>query len=167
MFQLRQAAFNHWGHVATPGFSYRLLEPRYYMDARTSVFNMTMPETGRFIVRAFYNFVTVPRPSQVHSRSALAYLPEQAVWYAIVLLLPIGVVAAFRRDPVVTCMLLAHGVVAAAMVALTGGNIGTLIRHRGLTLPYFSWLAAFGACHIVYWLAVRHTAAALPSGEHA
>jgi hypothetical protein len=166
MGQLRLAAFNHWGHVATPGFSYRLLEPHYYIDARTSVYRMTVPEVGRFVVRAFYNFVTVPRASQVHTRSALAYLPEQAIWYAIVLLTPIGIAAGFRRDPVLTCLLVSHGLVAAAMVALTGGNIGTLIRHRGLTIPYFGWLAAVGACHIVHWLAVRETTA-LPSGEHA
>jgi hypothetical protein len=56
------------------------------------------------------------------------------------------------------------------MVALTGGNIGTLIRHRGLTFPYFTWLAALGACSVVYWLAARPSAARLsvvPSGETA
>ena len=35
------------------------------------------------------------------------------------------------------------------MVALTGGNIGTLIRHRGLVVPYLVWLAAFGACTLL------------------
>ena len=90
----------------------------------------------------------MPRPSQIESRSALAYLPEQALWYAMLLLMPFGVVAGMRRAPVVTCLLLAHGLTAAGMVALTGGNIGTLIRHRGLTLPYFTWLAALGACTV-------------------
>ena len=30
-------------------------------------------------------------------------------------------------------------------MALTGGNIGTLVRHRGLALPYLIWLSAVGA----------------------
>ena len=122
------------------------------------------------MIRALGNFITVPRPSQVESRAALAYLPEQAIWYVVLALVPIGAIAGFRRDPVVTSLLLSHGLAAAAMVALTGGNIGTLIRHRGLTLPYFSWLAALGACHVVQSLAARRaepSPPSLPSGEHA
>lgn len=168
---IQLAAFQHWGHVATAGYSYKLLDPRFYFDAqRLSVYTMTMPEAGRYVVRAFWNFLTVPRSSQIESRSALAYLPEQALWYLMLLLTPIGVVAGMRRDPVVTCLLLAHGLTAAGMVALTGGNIGTLIRHRGLTFPYFTWLAGLGACTVVYWLMARASTARLSvvsSGEPA
>lgn len=168
---LKKAAFQHWGHVATPGYSYKLLDSRFYVDeSRVSVYTMTEPEAGRFAIRAFWNFLTVPRSSQIESRSALAYLPEQALWYSIVFLVPIGVAAGLRRDPVLTCLLLAHGLAASAMVALTGGNIGTLIRHRGLTFPYFTWLAALGACSFVVWLAARPRLAAPsagPSGEPA
>ena len=167
---LMKAAFQHWGHVSTPGYSYQLLDSRFYFDeSRVSVFTMTDAEGGRFAVRAFWNFLTVPRSSQIESRSALAYLPEQALWYSIVLLLPLGVAAGLRRDPVLTCLLLAHGLAASAMVALTGGNIGTLIRHRGLTFPYFTWLAALGACSLAVWLAARTPApvSTRPSGEPA
>jgi hypothetical protein len=34
---------------------------------------------------------------------------------------------------------------------LTGGNIGTLVRHRGLALPYLIWLAAAGAAAVIRW----------------
>jgi hypothetical protein len=168
---LKKAAFQHWGHVATPGYSYKLLDSRFYVDeARVSVYTMSNGEAGRYAIRAFWNFLTVPRSSQIQSRSALAYVPEQALWYSIVILMPLGVFAGLRRDPVLTCLLLAHGLAAAAMVALTGGNIGTLIRHRGLTLPYFTWLAALGACQLTVWLAARTPVAPLsarPSGEPA
>jgi hypothetical protein len=152
----QNAAYNHWGHVSTPGYSYKLLDERLYADElRTAVYTMTLPELSRYSIRAVWSFITVPRSSQIESRSALAYLPEQALWYAMVLLTPIGVVAGMRRDPIVTCLLLAHGLTAAGMVALTSGNIGTLIRHRGLTFPYFVWLAALGACTVVYWVVQR------------
>lgn len=169
MATVQEAAFQHWGHVYTPGYSYKLLDWRFYGDGRRSVYTMTPPEAGRFVVRAFAGFITVPRATQIESRSALAYLPEQALWYAILLLVPFGVVAGIRRAPVVTCLLLAHGLTATGMVALTAGNIGTLIRHRGLSLPYFTFLAAFGACHVVYWLHSRSSNVALlhaPPGEH-
>jgi hypothetical protein len=144
--QLGDTAFVHWGHVVTPGFSYRLLDRRLYANYdRGGVYTMTTPEMARYTLRAAAAFVTVPLPSQIESRSARAYIPEQALWYAVLLLTPFGVAAGIRRAPAVTCVLLSHALVASAMVALTGGNIGTLIRHRGLTLPYLIWLAAFGA----------------------
>ena len=153
---LQDTAFLHWGHVATPGYSYKVLDRRFYSDVgRRNVYTMNAPEMARYTIRAAVAFVTVPRPSEIESRSMLAYIPEQALWYAIVVLLPLGVAAGLRHAPVVTCVLVAHGLVASAMVALTGGNIGTLIRHRGLTLPYFTWLAAFGACALVRWSASR------------
>ncbi|HUQ86877.1 MAG TPA: hypothetical protein VM096_04905 [Vicinamibacterales bacterium] len=172
LLAIQDAAFQHWGHVATPGYSYKLLDPRLYADmGRRAVYTMTYPEAGRYIVRAAWNFATVPRSSQIESRSALAYLPEQALWYSILFLLPIGVVAGMRSDPVLTCLLLAHGLAASAMVALTSGNIGTLIRHRGLTFPYFTWLAAIGACSLIVWLSTRvpvsSSLSARPSGEPA
>jgi hypothetical protein len=171
MATLQEAAFQHWGHVATVGYSYKLLDERFYADAeRRSVYTMTVPEANRFVTRAFWNFLTVPRSSQIESRSALAFLPEQALWYAMLILLPIGVVAGMHRDPVLTCLLLAHGLAVSGMVALTGGNIGTLIRHRGLTLPYLTWLASMGACSLIAWWTARSPVEPLPvrpSGEPA
>ena len=40
----------------------------------------------------------------------------------------------------------------AAAVALNGGNVGTLVRHRGLALPYLVWLSAVGACQLVSFM---------------
>ena len=148
MSGIASAAFLHWGHVATPGYTYKLLEPRYYED-RLSVRAMSPPEAARFIVRALVAYLTVPLPWQIESRAMLAFLPEQITWYLIVLLVPIGLVAGLHRDAVVTCIIAAHGVIAVAMVALTGGNIGTLVRHRGLAMPYLVFLAVLGACVVL------------------
>ena len=32
---------------------------------------------------------------------------------------------------------------------MTSGNIGTLIRHRGLVMPYLVWLAGLGLYELV------------------
>jgi hypothetical protein len=87
----------------------------------------------------------VPRPWTIESRPALAFVPELMVWYCILALLPFGFVVALRRDPMVTMVLGAYAFALAALVAVTGGNIGTLVRHRGLALPYLIWLSAVGA----------------------
>ena len=67
----------------------------------------------------------------------------------MVVLLPFGVMAGLRRDVLVTSMLLAHAAAAIVIVALTSGNIGTLIRHRSLVLPYLVWLSVLGGSECV------------------
>jgi hypothetical protein len=140
---VRAAAMQHWGHVATPGYVYTTLDPRFYPE-RYVIEDMHADETMRFLVRSFERYVTVPVPWQVQSRSALAFLPEQMVWLVLVVFAPFGLVFACRRDLLVTSQLFAFAAVAAITVALTSGNVGTLVRHRGLALPYFVWLSAVG-----------------------
>jgi len=151
---VQDAARQHWGHVATRGNVYRVLDPRFYPDrldssARVEIADMRFGEALRFIWRSLERYVTVPLPWEVQSRSALLYLPEQIIWYLLVALAPAGVVLAMRRNALVTSLLLAHAVVAAVTVALTSGNVGTLVRHRGLALPYFLWLSAVAFCELV------------------
>ena len=66
-------------------------------------------------------------------------------------LVPFGFIAGLRRDALFTCLLAAHAFAVMMMVALTSGNVGTLIRHRGLVLPYLIWLSALGACRLLAW----------------
>jgi len=153
---IQAAARQHAGHIATAGYVYKLLDERLY-EERATVLDMHFDEAGRFIVRALEGYVTVPLPWQARSASALAYLPEQVIWYIIVALAPIGLVFSFRRDPLVAGLLFGFAVVAAVTVAMTSGNVGTLVRHRGLALPYVVWLSAVGACELVTW-----SVAALP-----
>lgn len=144
---VHQAAFKHWGHINTPGLTYRLLDDRFYAD-RNLVPTMTAAEAARFMIRAAWSYATVPLPWRIESRSMLAQWPEHALWYGLLILLPAGVIAGLRRDPLLTSVLLAHGLAAALIVAVSGGNIGTLVRHRGLALPYLLWLSCLGAIHL-------------------
>lgn len=143
-----EASRFHRGHVWTPGHSYHLLDDRLYDDL-AEIRTMTLPEAGRFVVRAFAAYATVPLPNQIYSTAALAFLPEQLVWYALLAFAPFGLVMALRRDVIVASLLLMHAVIAALLVALTSGNIGTLVRHRGFALPYLVWISAVGACELV------------------
>ena len=149
---VRQAAQAHWGHVNTPGYVYTFLDPRFYQH-RSSISTMTFREGARFVMGALVSYVTVPTPGQIKSRSALSFLPEQMAWYGLFVLAPIGVFAGFKRDPLVSSVLLAFSLSAAVLVALTSGNVGTLVRHRGLALPYIVWFSALGVCEVLAWLA--------------
>jgi len=150
----REAAMKHWGHVNTPGQSYQLMNTGFYIDRR-SVERMRAPDATRYIVNALWSYVTVPLPWHIESRASFVYVPEQMVWFVMVLLTPLGLVVALRKDAVVASLLIAHGATAVVMVALSGGNVGTLVRHRGLAMPYVVWLAALGLVTLSGYLMSR------------
>jgi hypothetical protein len=145
---LVQAATYHRGHVWTPGRTYHLLDERLYGDF-AEMRTMRRDEAARYVIRALFSYLTVPLPSQIYSTAALAFLPEQMVWYLLVAFAPVGLVFAMRRDPLIASLLLTHAVVAALLIAFTSGNIGTLVRHRGFALPYLIWISAVGACELL------------------
>jgi hypothetical protein len=142
-------AYKHWGQVLTPGYAYPLLDPEFYdFDRRAALRDLTALHVGRYVVRAFTAYAIVPAPWQIDSTAALAYLPEQVVWYVLAVLAPVGAWKGLRRDPLVTTLLVCHAAIAALMVAFITGNVGTLVRHRGLALPFIVWLSALGAVEL-------------------
>ena len=149
------AAGRHLGHVVSAGYSYKLLDQRLYSGGVSALSSMTMAEAARFAVRASVSFVVVPVPWQVGSRSALAYLPQQMAWYILFPLAVVGCIAGFQKDTLLTFLLLATIVLYGAGVALTSGNIGTMVRHRDLVVPMAVWFSGLGATTALNWMAVR------------
>lgn len=145
------AAKMHAGHVFTVGHAYKLLDDGFYKNPGSPDswdLTLTGPQAGRFLTRAAVSIVVTPWPWDMRSTSEMAFMPEHMVWYLIVLLTPVGAVTGWRRDPLVTALLIGFAVTAAAVLAVTTGNVGTLLRLRGLVTPYLVWLAAFGLCAI-------------------
>src|SRR5262249_55215119 len=130
--------------------------PRLYED-RDSSNTMTIHEGARYVANAFISYMTVPTPWQIRSRAMLSYWPEQTIWYGIVVLAPFGVLVGVRRDSATTSVLAVTAAAAVAAVALTSGNIGTLVRHRGLALPYIVWLSALGVCDLAARVSIERT----------
>jgi hypothetical protein len=149
---IQQAARQHAGHINTAGYVYKTLDDRFYMSG-ADIGDMRFFEAARFVIRSVVDYITVPLPWDVQSRAALAYVPEQVIWYVLVALLPAGLLFSFRRDALVTALLIAHAAASALIIALTSGNVGTLVRHRGMAIPYVVWLSAVGGCEVVGRLA--------------
>jgi 4-amino-4-deoxy-L-arabinose transferase-like glycosyltransferase len=145
---VRQAAAVHWGHVNTPGYVYTILDGSFYLR-RAAIGDITFRQGARYVIGSLVTYVTVPLPWRIQSRAALTYLPEQMAWYLMVLLLPIGIVSGLRRDLLLTSLLATYAATAALLVALTSGNVGTLVRHRGLAMPYLLWFSLLGACDVL------------------
>jgi hypothetical protein len=151
---VRQVAKVHWGHIQTAGYTYKVLDDRLYHD-RSSIDSMDRGEALRYLVRAAVAYLTVPLPWKIEGRAALLYVPEQMVWFLMLALAPLGVASGSRRDPLVTWLLVAFALAAAVPVALTSGNVGTLVRHRGLAVPFLAWLSAAGVAELAVRLGRR------------
>jgi hypothetical protein len=151
---LRTAAVYHAGHVLTPGYSYQLVHPRYYAN-RQQLHTLSPGEAGKFAGKAIVAYFVQPVPWEMRSRAMLAFMPELIVWYVLALMLPFGIYAGLRRDIVLTSVLAAHAAAAVLIVAVSSGNVGTLIRHRALALPYIVWLSAVGVHECVRRIAER------------
>jgi hypothetical protein len=155
------AAKTHGGHVFTVGHAYKLLDDGFYMYPSTPLawtLELTDAQAGRFLVRAARSFLFTPWPWEIVSRSELAFLPEHLVWLLIVVLLPPGIIAGWRRDPLVTSVLIGFALPTAAAIAVTNGNVGTLLRLRGLVSPYLIWVAVIGGLRVAEYLLGRRTA---------
>ena len=154
---LRPAARMHMGHVFTRGHSYKLLDQGVYDTRRTDA--MDWSEGVRFVERAAVSVVLYPTPWDAQSQAELAYLPEQMLWYVILVTAAIGVVAGLRRDALVTSVFASYAATALMVVALNTGNVGTLVRHRSFALPFLIALGAVGVAALIGRLATPSSAA--------
>lgn len=141
------AAKIHGGHVFTVGHAYKLLDEDFYMNAAAPgswPLTLTEPQAARFLLRAALSFVVTPWPWEMRSRGELAFLPEHLLWCLLVVALPAGIAAGWKRDRLVTALIIGYMVPTAAALALTNGNVGTLLRLRGLVTPYLIWIGVLG-----------------------
>jgi hypothetical protein len=155
---LDAAAKTHTGHVFTVGHSYKLLDAAFYFNPATplqSTLSLAPDEAARYVVRAAASFIAVPWPWEFASARELVYLPEHVLWYVMVAFFPIGLVAGWRRNRFVTMLLAGYMIPTAAAIALTNGNVGTLLRLRGIVIPYVIWLSAVGFVAALQWTATR------------
>jgi 4-amino-4-deoxy-L-arabinose transferase-like glycosyltransferase len=144
---LIDAATVHLGYVGTGGHSYQLLDDRFYSG--DPVDSMTNAEAGRFVLRAVTSFIVMPLPQDSQSRSELLLIPQQIVWYGLVIFAVPGVVVGLRRDRWLTWLLLGMSVSAAGVISLNSGNVGTLVRIRDSIVPFVSCLGAVGIAPVL------------------
>lgn len=137
----------HGGHVFTVGHHYKLLDDEFYKNPAAPggwPLDLTPPQAGRFVVRAALSFLVTPWPWEMQSRGELAFLPEQLLWYVLLIGLPAGIAAGWKRDAMTTALFIGYALPTAAAIAMTNGNVGTLLRLRGLVTPYILWLGVLG-----------------------
>jgi hypothetical protein len=161
-----EAAKIHSGHVFTVGHAYKLLDDGFYYSPSApaaSSLTLTNDHAARFLLRSVYTFMLTPLPWEMRSRGELLLLPEQILWYLVLIGLPVGAVSGWRRDPLLTALLIGFVLPTAAVLAVTNGNVGTLLRLRGLVTPYLLWVSVLGCCVVLDRLAQRRLQPAAPT----
>ena len=162
---LEESAKIHMGHVFTVGHRYKLLDEGFYyrvQAASGSTITLTFDQAARYVLRAAAAFVVTPLPWQMISLRELVYVPEQIFWYVLVALLPVGVVAGWRRDAAATAVLIGYLIPTSVVLALTNGNVGTLVRLRGTVMIILVWLSSVGFCAALEYALARPARAAVP-----
>jgi hypothetical protein len=158
MAALTAAAKQHTGHVFTLGHSYKTLDDQFYANVETpttSKLTLTPASAARYVARSAWSFVIVPLPWQVTTRSEMLFVPEQLAWYLLVVLVIVGLRPAWRRDPLLVSLLVGYVLPTAAVLALVNGNVGTLVRLRGLVTPFLVWVGALGGAVLMQDLIAR------------
>jgi hypothetical protein len=149
-----QAAQVQAGHVFTTGHAYKLLDEGFYMLPRSPE-ALTGSQSLRFLARAAGSFMWTPLPWEMRSTGELAFLPELLLWYGMLVLAPIGFAAGWKRSPLLVCVLTGYAIPTAATLAVTNGNVGTLLRLRALVTPQLAWIAAIGLLAVIAALLER------------
>lgn len=147
--EVRMAVGRHVGNVRSLGNGYKTADQRFYSDWPESWTTTHQDEGIRFLIRSAAAFVLVPLPWQIASFAGLAILPQQFAWYVLVALALPGVWFGLRDAPQLTMTLAGCCVAGLIVIAPNSGNIGTLIRHRDMIVPFLAWLSAAGAARIV------------------
>lgn len=153
------AARMHAGHVFTVGHSYKLLDDNFYKRPQEPSgwdLKLTTDQAARFLARSVASIIVTPWPWQMRSTSELAFMPELMLWYVLVVAFPLGMIIGWRLDPDAVSLLTGTMVVTAAVLAVTTGNVGTLLRLRGLLVPSMIWISALGLCAAAEWWIARN-----------
>lgn len=161
---LEETAKIHAGHVFTLGHAYKTLDEGFYyrvQDAGQSTVTLTPGQAARYVLRSIGSFLAVPLPWRAASVRELAYVPEQMLWYALVALFPIGVVAGWRRDAATVAVFAGYLAVTSLVLAVTNGNVGTLVRLRGMAMVIVLWISAVGLCAVLEYALSRFPDAAV------
>lgn len=142
--QTRLALVRHVGHVKSSGISYRAADERFYRGERLVPYSMNAEEGFRFLALSAAYFFIAPLPHHIASTTGTLFIPIHLVWYALLILALGGIPEAFRRDALVTWLSIGYILAGLITIAPNSGNIGTLIRHRDMIVPFVMGLASVG-----------------------
>ena len=146
---IERAAFRHFQHTMSAGHFYRLLDARYYPPNEAVFRAADLGASTRFLIRAAVRFMTVPEPWILRPGFELVVIPQQMIWYVLVIGAACGVWYGMKRDRLLTSLCAGLWLASWMLIGPASGNIGTLVRHRDSLMPWVVWLSAIGAVAVI------------------
>lgn len=109
-----------------------------------------------YLPRGVAFLVGAPFPWEL-TRDPFLLAPEMLLWYVVVLFALIGLWIVARARDVRTVYVVLVGLGLAGILSLTEGNVGTLVRHRSMLIPFAVILAAVGVTEVMSRLKDRRS----------
>lgn len=131
----------HRGMISTGGSCYRLLSEEQYVNPNAS---LTSFDYMKMLFKGLGHFFFEPFPWNIHTKMMLISYPQMVLWYILTPFVIIGMLTAVRYRWRYSFILILYLFVIASIIAVTGGNIGTLLRHRDLITPILLIFCALG-----------------------
>ena len=147
--QTQLALVRHIGHVKSTGISYKAADERFYRGERLVPYTMTGREGVRFLTLSAIYFFIAPLPQHIASVTGTLFIPLHLVWCGLLVLALFGVPDALRRDALVTWISIGYVLAGLVTIAPNSGNIGTLIRHRDMVVPFVIGLGSVGLMRLM------------------
>lgn len=117
----------------------------------------TMMELTAWLPFGLWHVLAAPVPWTSDSMAERATIPEMIAWYGAVALAAIAVARHWRRWRDYAHLLGYIGGIA-LLLALTQGNLGTLVRHRSMIIPFVLVFSGAGAAWVyLRWRAWQPT----------
>lgn len=127
-----QRGFNNSG-----GSTYRIY--LLHKDAK----DYTFTDWASYILRAWYHMLSEPILSGNISVKLLLYYPVKMVFLILCLLAVPGILMAMRYNYTDAVILICFLVVVGSSIAMSSGNIGSMLRHRNLIAPVIFIFSSF------------------------
>lgn len=145
---LNYALLIHQGTVNSGGIVYKLLEDGFYSSI-ASTYPLSLIGYFFYYLKGLFHFVLEPLPQSITTINILLFYPFQVFWYFLLFFALIGALFALRYFRRQALILMIYIIVVTSVLSLSGGNIGTDVRHRDMVAPVCFIFSSIGLLHVL------------------
>jgi len=137
---LQRVLIQHKGAVLNSGLHYRLLPDEYYMNT----IELKPADALMMLFKGWFHIGMEPLPWQFQSKSMMASFPQMLIVYYLIPFAVLGIWILVRYRFKECAALIAYFIIMTSVMAMAGGNIGTVFRQRDVNTPFFLMLSSVG-----------------------
>ena len=136
----------------TVGTTYKILDNHRYHESEKVLITAPL-EHVRVFFRAWWHFLLQPFPRADGRVVSFITSCEQLIWYLCLPLLAVGIFMSLHiyASRVLLCFIF----ILSSLLALSSGNVGTLVRHKTMITPFLFMYVAIGLDYMVNLWRVR------------